>query len=315
MLQQLINAKAKSTSKRYIYEIQKFHKWCKASSLEPVPPFSVAVIISYLNKVYSDSNSYSTLILSHSALKWFHSFLPDILDNPLDSPLCKMMLESAKRTKNPVKKKQPLSSNMLRDIIDKYGSLSASLKDLRTATLCSLGFVGFFRYNELSNISLSHLNFFPKYLRIFVPQAKNDVYREGNYVYINRLNNNYCPVALLERYIQFAKLDLRSDELLFRQVSFHESSNSYTLRSQKLSYTRCRELFKSCLKELGYNEREFGLHSLRSGGATSAVRNSTGDLSERLLKLHGRWKSDIAKDMYILEDIDKRLSVSNNLGL
>ena len=32
---------------------------------------------------------------------------------------------------------------------------------------------------------------------MFVPRAKNDVYREGNKVYIKRLVNKYCPVALL----------------------------------------------------------------------------------------------------------------------
>ena len=36
-----------------------------------------------------------------------------------------------------------------------------------------------------------------------------------------------------------------------------------------------------------------GLHSLWSGGATAAVINNP-NLSERLLKLHGRWKSDTA---------------------
>lgn len=36
---------------------------------------------------------------------------------------------------------------------------------------------------------------------------------------------------------------------------------------------------------------------------------------ERLLKLHGRWKSDIAKDMYIHEYINERLSVSKCTGL
>ena len=55
--------------------------------------------------------------------------------------------------------------------------------------------------------------------------------------------------------------------------------------------------------------KKFGLHSLRSGGATAAVINNR-NLSERLLKLHGRWKSDIAKDMYILEETQNRLAVS-----
>ena len=39
------------------------------------------------------------------------------------------------------------------------------------------------------------------------------------------------------------------------------------------------------------------------------MSNST-SLSERLPKLHGRWKSDCAKDMYVLEDVSKRLAIT-----
>ena len=41
-----------------------------------------------------------------------------------------------------------------------------------------------FCYDELSNIALVHLEFFPDHLRVFVPKIKNDIFREGNYVYI-----------------------------------------------------------------------------------------------------------------------------------
>ena len=33
------------------------------------------------------------------------------------------------------------------------------------------------------------------------------------------------------------------------------------------------------------------------------------------VKLHGLWKSDTAKDMYILEDVSKLLKVTSQLGL
>ena len=76
---------------------------------------------------------------------------------------------------------------MIKAIIDKYAGPSASLQDLRLACLCSTAFTGFFRYNEICNIQPAHLEFSSEYLKIFVPRAKNDVYREGNYVYIKRL--------------------------------------------------------------------------------------------------------------------------------
>ena len=59
----------------------------------------------------------------------------------------------------------------------------------------------------------------------------------------------------------------------------------------------------------------YGLHSLRSVGITSAVRNKTNLIPERLLKIHGRWKSDSAKDMYVEESLENRLHVTKCLSL
>ena len=66
------------------------------------------------------------------------------------------------------------------------------------------------------------------------------------------------------------------------------------------------------LEELGY-KKQFGLHSFRAGGATIAANDLT--LPERLLKRHGQWSSDKAKDRYIKESITSRLRVSKSLGL
>jgi hypothetical protein len=41
------------------------------------------------------------------------------------------------------------------------------------------------------------------------------------------------------------------------------------------------------------NNRNFGLHSFRSGGVTAACKFG---ISDRLFKIHGRWKSENAKD-------------------
>ena len=133
---------------------------------------------------------------------------------------------------------------MIKAIIDKYAGPSASLQDLRLACLCSTAFTGFFRYNEICNIQPAHLEFSSEYLKIFVPRAKNDVYREGNYVYIKRLGSKYCAVSLLQRYISMAKMDSSDNDLpLFRRLRYYKSTNSHKL---------CRESYlipdveKSC---------------------------------------------------------------------
>ena len=118
------------------------------------------------------------------------------------------------------------------------------LKDLRLACICSLGFARFFRYDELSNIAPVHLKFWPEFMRVFVPRARSDIYREGNYVYVKRLGNNYCPVALLERYMLMRDINLSGSVALFGLLRLFKSTSEDKLYRGKLSYTRCKETFK-----------------------------------------------------------------------
>ena len=106
--------------------------------------------------------------------------------------------------------------------------------------------------------------------------------------------------------------DTASTDFLLRRVSFLKSTQSYVLRSGKLSYTTCRDLFKEALRSVGVDPKKYGLHSLRSGGASAAAAAGVPD---RLFKKHGRWASDNAKDGYVKETISNQLKVSLSLGL
>ena len=80
----------------------------------------------------------------HAALKWFQSFVPKNGPNPLDGACAKGVIESAKRAMgNLIVKKEPISMDLIKKIIDKFAAEGASLKDLRIAALCTLGFAGF----------------------------------------------------------------------------------------------------------------------------------------------------------------------------
>ena len=136
------------------------------SSIQPSPPFSVSVVIAYRHKVYVSFKSYATLSLTHAALKWFHSFIPGIISNALDAAICHKFLEAAKCSKPVVAKKEPISADIIKKIIDEYAGLSANLKDLRLACMCSLAFAGFFRYDEFSSILVNYLEFLPDHLYV-----------------------------------------------------------------------------------------------------------------------------------------------------
>ena len=66
--------------------------------------------------------------------------------------------------------------------------------------------------------------------------------------------------------------------------------------SVPLSYNRAREIVLSAFDSIGLPKQDYGLHSLRVGGASSAANAR---VPNRLFKRRGRWKSDKAKDGYI----------------
>ena len=265
----LLNSRANSTAKKYINEIKKFFVWCKGRQISIQIPFSAPVVALYLFNLDQQLRSPASMVqLVHDALKWLHSFMPDDGPNPLDNACCRTMIECAKRTRSlPVSMKKPVDADVVKSIVDRFGAKGASLKDLRIAALSSLGFARFFRFNELANIQPNHIFFHEDFVKVFVQRSKTDVYREGNYVYISKLDSNYCPVTVLRRYIQAADIDLSSQLPLFRPLT--KRKLGYALRNDKLSYTRCREISK----DVGYDPKQYGLHSLRSGGVTSVVSN------------------------------------------
>lgn len=176
--------------------------------------------------------------------------------------------------------KKPITTDIIRSILDIHNKKNASLKNLRIAALCTLAFAGFFHYDELCNIAPNRIEFHSDYIRIFVPRSKADVYREGNFVFISASRSKYCPVGVLQRYVDLSGIDLSSPLPLYRPLVFHRCSSTYTLRGGKISYTTFRDILRNILSQLGYNPNDYGLHSLRSGGITSAVRNSGNSIPE-----------------------------------
>ena len=129
---------------------------------------------------------------------------------------------------------------------------------------------------------------------------------------IAKTGNKLCPVSWLKRYIETAKFRPGSDEYLFTPVQFCRKLGTYKVSSRcsPLSYTRAREILLDDLVAIGLDKTKYCLHSLRSGGVSAAANNQ---VSDRLLRVHGRWATDKSKDGYIEHSLHNRLLVSRNL--
>ena len=182
--------------------------------------------------------------------------------SPTDHTSVKQLISSAHRMlgSSAVNRKLPLLRSHLKMLIEKYKF--ASLDFLQILTLITLGFVGFLRWDDLINLNISDLSFHDNHFAIFLEERKNDQFREGSWIFIHSSGSFYYPVNLVNR---FLILDGAEQGLpLFPRIS--HTKNGFSLRKQRLSYTRALEMIRKLLTSIGLKPELYGLHSMRSGG-------------------------------------------------
>ena len=109
----------------------------------------------------------------------------------------------------------------------------------------------------------------------------------------------------------FETLSPSSNYYIFKAFCYRKKKNGHT-KKKPLSYSQTRKIVLEAFEKIGLPRNKFGLHSLRSGGATSAANIGVKD---RLFKKQGCWKSEKAKDGYIKHSIRELVHVSANPGI
>ena len=148
-----------STINRYLPECRKLISWCNDVKVQFVLPMEPAVLAAYFSQLFRRNGSPNTLSMAYAALVWLHNTVNVTASyNPLKTGVCKNVVEAAKRSATQRKdRKLPISTDMVKTIVAKYGKVDANLKDLHISVIVLLGFAGFFRFKELANIRTSHM--------------------------------------------------------------------------------------------------------------------------------------------------------------
>ena len=306
----MLQSKAPSTVKKYSGAFGRWKKWAASKPCLvafPAKPIQVALYLSFLISKCRTSAPVEEAI---NALSWVHEVA--VVEDPTTHPLVKQILAGAKRIlAHKVSKKEPITAEILNQLVDKFITDDADLLVVRTITICLLGYAGFFRFDEIASLKESDVHIYSEHMEVFVESSKTDQYREGAWVPIARTRSRVCPVNMMERYCHLADIQGDGDKHLFKGLS--RTKGGHRLRaSGGLSYTRVRELVLEKIAAIGLDPKQFGLHSLRSGGASAAANAGVPD---RWFKRHGRWLSENTKDGYIKDKLEDRLSVSKNIGL
>ena len=181
---------------------------------------------------------------------------------------------------------------------------------MRFILICILGFAGFFRIGELLSIKIKDIIQLDNHLEITISKSKTDQLREGHVVYVARTGNRTCPHFWLTKYLK--QTGLKKEDYLICRLAKTKIGH-HALGQYSISYETARKTFLEHLAQVYPNHNNtIGLHSLRSGGASSAADKG---VSDRLIGKHGRWSSNSCRDGYIKDNKKKRLTVSSALGL
>ena len=308
----LIHARADNTVKGYTNSFNKWKKWANIHQVAYLPAEALTFGLFLLSLIQTNA-SLPVIEKVFYAVKFFHETIS--LPDPTVNKLNKEMLEVAKRLcRKPKNRKLPLSSDDIKNVHSSIIGPTPTLQNLRVFAMILLGFCGFLRYDELIHIRQGDVIFQGTHMKVFVEKSKCDQYREGRWVHIAASYKETCPVKNVKLY--FEKADMIDDEchdlFIFRGVTKTKHYEKLRVMNKPLSYTRVREIVLATLKSIGLNERLYGTHSLRAGGAT---HSANAGIPDRLWKRHGRWKSDKSKDMYVQDSLEKLLSVTNNMGI
>ena len=227
----LLKSKAANTNKKYEKGFNAWRKWgSQYKEIVIFPASSVYVSLFFLSLI-QDSASCSIIDEVHYGLTWVHDLAgqPD----PCSSPVVVQLLESAaKRLLSvPVKKKEPVTPEIIQSLATHCGSASASLADIY------LGYAVFFRFNELVQLRRCDFQFEDSFMRIFVQCSKTDTYMDGACVVIAKTFKLTCPVMLTLRYLAVASFSEDSEDFIFRPLTFCSKDGSCKFHgSDALSY-------------------------------------------------------------------------------
>lgn len=309
MANYIVSSRADNTSKKYINCFKRFEEFCTIKGFISKPANAIHVAI-YLTELLDRNVSCSVISAAFYSIKWIHNInnFPD----PTENSFVKNLLEAAKRLRSaPVKKKDIIDTDLLQKLCDSYKN-SDDLADLRDLSMILLGYAGFLRFSEISELQCSDVKFEENHLVLNIRKSKTDIYREGNEVLIVKGSTSACPYVMLRKYLETSHQSLESNDYLFKPICRSKHTCHVLQKRKKLSYTRARECIVSKLKIVAPN-LNLGIHSLRASGA-SAAANAEG-VTDRCIKRHGRWRSDKAKDGYIKDSLDKKLKLTKMLNL
>ena len=277
-------ARAENTLRAYRSDWRDFEGWCRCRNFSACPAAPETVVL-YLTAL-SRTHKVSTLTRRLSAISQAHQTAG--LTSPTEESSVRLVMAGIRRSfGTAATAKRPV---LVADLQTMVKAIPDNRIGLRDKAILLIGFSGAFRRSELVALDCEDLSETGDGLTILIRRSKTDQEGEGRKVAIPRGREEAtCPLRALAAWREAAEIESGP---VFLRVNRHGQ-----ILRQRLSAEAVAIVVKRWAAALGFDEKEFAGHSLRSGLATSAaiagkseraIMNQTGHRSSSTLRRYIR---------------------------
>ena len=159
-----------STLKKYQSSFKLWVSWSKSFKVRSIPAESSSVALFILSGIQSGW-SVAKIEGAFYGIRFFH--LLGEYPNPCKQILVVEMREAAKRLAFKHKnRKQPITRDHLKLLHAKLSKVK-NIHNLRTMSICLLGYAGFMRYSEIAGLRRCDIYLYDSYMKLFIEKSKN----------------------------------------------------------------------------------------------------------------------------------------------
>ena len=179
-------------------------------------------------------------------------------------------------------RKRPLFKSEFNTIVRLNTHRFTDFKMLRDISIVIFAFIGFLRFDDLSQLRLCDVDIFGSSVKLKVFEAKSDKHYAGQKVEFKLSARCYDIVKSYVKLAKFSKIGWHKNDVFF----FMPFKNKEPCFYEKLSYKECRLCILKLCKAAGISTDSIGTHSLRIGGCSEVSRLG---VPSYLIDIHGRW--------------------------
>ena len=192
--------------------------------------------------LFQTGKTFPVIRMSYFAINYFHSIVG--YQNSCPASFHYNVLDGIRRIlAYSATKKPPLTVSQFYQMYNYVGSKTISPSNLGTILICVLSFMGFLVFSEVGKLRCCDIIINKTFLSKSIEKSKTDVYREGSWVYVTKLDMTLCPTELVSQYFKKDNIKGNSQKYIFRGIITPKSNSKLRNCDKHISYTCVREKY------------------------------------------------------------------------